>query len=102
MQMHHGFDVNGVRAHTVNNGVREAMKVELAIVAPHFAPAFRFGDDAAQCVLKLVKEVIAQARLPVFVPQCPGFQLLIGFRMADDVHGAWRECPGRFPPPDDK
>jgi hypothetical protein len=40
--------------------------------------------------------------LPVFVPQRPGFQFLIGFRMADDVHRAWCECPGRFPPPGGK
>jgi hypothetical protein len=51
-------------------------------------------------VLELVKEVVTQAWLPFFVPQRPGLQLLVGLRMADDVHGAWRECPGRFPPPD--
>src|SRR5258708_2384440 len=34
VQVHHRFDVNGIWPQTVNDGVREAVEVELAIVAP--------------------------------------------------------------------
>lgn len=47
MQMHHRFDVNGVGARAENDGVGVAVEVELAIVGPNDAPAFRFGNDAA-------------------------------------------------------
>src|SRR5437867_7407164 len=64
VQVHHRFDVNGVGTHAVNDGVGKAVEVELAIVAPDFAPAFRLGHDAAQGAFKLVQEGVAQARLP--------------------------------------
>ena len=41
MQVHHGLDVKRVGFHAVNNGVGKPVKVELAIVTPYFAPAFR-------------------------------------------------------------
>ena len=47
MQVHYDFDEENVAAHAVNDGVGKAVEVELAIVAPNFAPAFRFGHDAA-------------------------------------------------------
>lgn len=86
MQVHHGFEVDGVAANTVNYGVREGMEVELAIVVADFAPALGFGHDAAQGPFELVKEVVTQARLPLFIPQRRAFQFLVGFRMTDDVH----------------
>ena len=48
MQVHHRFDVNGVGAHAVNDGVGKAAEVEFAIVASDFAPPVRLGYDAAQ------------------------------------------------------
>jgi hypothetical protein len=96
--VHHGFDVEDFALHAVNDGVGKAMEVELAIVSSDFAPAFRLGHNAAQGPLELVKKVVAQARLPLVIPQRGVFQFLVGFRMADDVHGAWRECPGGFLP----
>lgn len=68
MQVHHGFDVDRVDADAVNDGVRKAVEVELAIVASDFAPAFRLGHDPAQRALELVQEGIAQARLPLLIP----------------------------------
>ena len=41
VQVHHRFDVDGVGPQGANDGVREAVEVELAVVAPDFAPAFR-------------------------------------------------------------
>jgi hypothetical protein len=32
MQVHHGFDVEDIAGHAVNDGVRKPMKVELAIL----------------------------------------------------------------------
>jgi hypothetical protein len=66
-----------------------------------YPPEFRLGLNAAQRVFKLFKKVVAQPGLPIFLPESGRLQLLFGFRMARDVHGAWRECPGRFPPRDD-
>ena len=99
MQVHHGFDVKPVGAHAVNNGVGKAVEVELAIVAPDFAPAFRLGHDAAQRAFKLVKEIIAQARLPFLIPPRGGFQFFAGLRMADDAHGACCGRPQQLAPP---
>ena len=98
VQVHHGFDIKRVGAHAVNDGVGKALEVELAIVAPDFAPAFRLGHDASQRASKLVREVIAKARLPFLIPQRGGFQFFVGFRMADDAHGACCGCPGRLAP----
>jgi hypothetical protein len=86
MQVHHGFDVEDLAAHAVNDGVREAMEVELAVVSADFEPAFRLGHNAVQGPFELVKEVVTQARLPLFLPQRGAFQFLVRFRMADDVH----------------
>lgn len=99
MQVHESRDVERVGARTVNDGEREQSEVELAIVAPHSAPAFRLGRDAAQRVFKFADEVTAQARLPFLTPKGRGRQLLAGLRMNDDAHGAWRGCPGRLVPP---
>ena len=93
MQVHYGFDVDAVVTHAVNDGVREALEVERAIVTPNDAPAFRFDDNAARCAFEFVEEVIAQTRLPLFIPKHGAFQFLLGFRMADDVHEAWCERP---------
>ena len=100
MEVHYGFDVKRVRAHAVNDGVGKTIEVELAIIFLEFPPPFRFGNDAAQSVLELVNEVAAQTRLPFFVPQRGGGQFRVGFRMADDAHGAGRECREPLPPPD--
>lgn len=61
MQVHHGFDVDRVGADTVNDGVGKAVEVELAIVAPDYAPAFRFGQDAPQRSSIFLKKVAAPA-----------------------------------------
>ena len=98
--MHHGFDADRVGAHAVNDGVRKTVEVELAIVTADFAPAFRLGHDAAQRAFKLDQEGVAQARLPFLISQRGGFQFLVGFRMADDAHGACGGCPGQPAPPD--
>ena len=45
MQVHHGFDIKRVGAHAVNDGIGKAMEVELAILAPDFAPAFRLSQE---------------------------------------------------------
>jgi hypothetical protein len=99
MQVRHGFDVKRVAAHAVNDGVGKALEVELAIVTPGFAPAFRFGHDAAQRAFKLVQESVAKARLLFLIPQRRGFQFLVGFRRADDAHGTCCGCPGQPAPP---
>ncbi len=99
MQVHDRGDVKRAGARTVNDGEREEAEVELANVAPHFAPAFRLGRDAAQRVFKFADEVTAQARLPFLMPEGRGRQFLAGFRMNDDAHGAWRGRPGRPAPP---
>ena len=96
--MHHSFDLENFVVPDVNDGEWKTMEVKFAIIAPNDAPPFRFDHYAAQRAFKLINEVIAQARLPFFIPQRTSFQLLIGFRMADDVHGAWRECLERFLP----
>lgn len=93
VQVHHGFDEKRVGLHTVNDGVGKAVEVELAVLAPDFAPAFRLGHDAAQRAFKMFKEIAAQAGLPFFIPEHRRFQFLVGFRMADDVHGAFAGCP---------
>lgn len=95
MQVHHGFEEEGVASQAVNEGVGKAAEVELAIVAVEHAPAVWLGYDPAQRGFKLVEEVASEAGLPFFVPEGGSGQLLVGFRMADDVHGAWRGCPGR-------
>ena len=48
MEVHHRFDEESVRGQAVNDGVREAMEVELAAVAPKEPPAFGLGDDPVQ------------------------------------------------------
>ena len=40
---------------------REAVKVELAILAPDFTPAFRLGHDPAERAFKFVQEVLTEA-----------------------------------------
>lgn len=100
MQVHHRFDVKSVGAHAVNKGEREAMEIELAIVSSNFPPALRFGHNPAQRAFKFVHKIPALAGSPLFIPKRCGFQFFVGFRMADDVHGAWRELPGRCRTPD--
>jgi len=68
MQVHHGFEVKHVAPHAVNDGAGKAVEVQPAIFAPQGAPAFRRGHDAAQRGFELVKEVVAQTRLPLFIP----------------------------------
>ena len=72
--MHNGLDVKRVGSHTVNDGVGEAAEFELAILAPDSAPTFRLGRKATQRAFKLIKEVIAQPRLPFLIPPRGGFQ----------------------------
>ena len=72
VQMHHRYDVQHIGAHKVNDGVRELVEVELAILSPNFAPTLGLGRDAAQCTFKLVKKVISQTGLPLLVPQRSG------------------------------
>lgn len=98
-QVRHGQDMQGVGAHVVNDGVREAGEVEFAMVAPNFAPAFRIGHDSAQGEVKLIQEVVAKARVRLLLPQRHGLQLRVGFRMADDAHGACRGSPPQPAPP---
>jgi len=102
VQVHHGFDLEQVRKHTIDDSVRETVEVELTILFSDFTPAFGIGNDAAQGTLKLIEEVVAQARLPFLVSQRGAFQFFVGFRMADDAHEA---CIGRlelFAPPGGK
>ena len=86
MQVHHGNDVKGLAAHTINNGIRKSMEVELAIFSANGAPALRFSNDAPQSELELVNEIFAQTRLLLFIPLGRAFQFQLGFRMADDLH----------------
>jgi hypothetical protein len=86
MQVHHGFEVNDLGAHTVNDGLREAVKVELSINASNFTPALRFGQDTTQRALKFVKKGVPQTRLPLLIPPRRRRQFLVGIRMADDLH----------------
>lgn len=51
--MHHGFDADRVGADAVYDGVGKAVEVELAIVAPDFAPAFRLIEDNAPVSLDI-------------------------------------------------
>jgi hypothetical protein len=69
------------------------MEVELAIVAPDSMPACRFVQDAAQRGLIFPKKIAAQTRLALVIPEGGGLQLLWHFRMSNDAHGAWPECP---------
>ena len=85
-------------AYAINDGVRKAVEVEFAIFATDFGPTSRFGHDSAQRTLKLIQEVIAEVRLPLFIPQRGGFQFFGGFRMADDAHGACSGYPGQPSP----
>ncbi len=94
MQVHHGFDVDRAGADAVNDGAGKAVEVELAIVAPDFASAFRLGQDAPQRSSIFLKKVAAQLRLAFLIPKRGGFQLLRNFRMPDDAYGAWPGCPG--------
>ena len=88
MQIHHRLDVKPVILDAVNDGVWKPMKVELAIVAPDFVPAFRFVQDSAQRCLIFLQKIAAQTRLALLIPERGGFQLLWNFRMSDDAHGA--------------
>jgi hypothetical protein len=69
------------------------VEVELAIVAPDFAPAFRLAEDSTKRGLIFLKKIAAQARLALLISKRGGFQLLRDLRMSDDAHGAWRGCP---------
>ena len=102
MQVHHSFDKQFVSPHAVNDGVGKAVEVESAVPAPEDAPAFRIGHDPAQGAGEFIQEVVAQARLPLFVPERGRLQLLIRFRMADDARGVWREVPAPLRPRDGK
>ena len=86
MQVHHRLNEESVCGEAVNDGVWEAMKVEFAVVTSEEAPAFRFGDDPAQGGFELLEERLAQAGLPLVVPQGRCFEFLFGLRMADDAH----------------
>jgi hypothetical protein len=55
MQMHHGFDVKRIGAHTVNDGAGKAVEIEFAVVAPDFALAFRFTQNSAKSGLIFFK-----------------------------------------------
>src|ERR1039458_8782411 len=76
MQVHHGFDVKRIGLHAIDDGVGKTMEVELAIVAPDSAPAFRFVQDAAQRGLIFPKKIAAQTRLALVIPEGGGFELL--------------------------
>lgn len=86
MQVHHGFDINGIGTHVINNRIRKTVKIQLAILTPNLSPAFRIGNDTTHRVFKFVQKVIAQPGLLFFVPEGGSFQLFYGFRMPDDVH----------------
>ena len=98
VEVHYGIDEQPVAAQAVNDGVGKVMEIELAVVVAEHPPSFRFGDDAVQCDFKLVEEVLPKAGLPFFLLKDGSLQLLIGFRMGDDVHEAWRGDPGRCLP----
>ncbi len=100
MQVHYGFDVENIGTDAINDGVRETIEIEFAIVALNslnFMPAFGFNQDAAQRAFKFIKKVSAEARLSLLVPPCSSFQFFVGFRMADDVHEVWHESLEPFP-----
>ena len=59
MQVHHGYDTEGISVNAVNNGVRKAVKVKLAILAPDFSPAFRRTQDAVQSGLIFIEKIAA-------------------------------------------
>ena len=81
MQIHHRLDVKPVIFDAVNDGVGKAMKVELAIVAPDFAPLFRFVQDSAQRGLIFLKKITAQTRLVLSYQSAAASNSLWNFRM---------------------
>jgi hypothetical protein len=99
VKVHHGCDVERIAFQPVNNGIRKAVEIELAIVSPDSAPPLRLNQDAAQGVFKLVKKGIPQPLLPLLIPQRGGFQFFVGLRMADDAHGACHGYPEQPAPP---
>src|SRR5262245_56307136 len=86
VQVHHRFEVNGVGAHTVDDGVGKAVEVELAIRSPDFAPPFRHRSRCGAACVQTRPGRRPQARLPLLIPERGGFQFGVGFRMTDDAH----------------
>jgi len=93
-QMLNRFNVDCVGACRIDDGVRKTVEIELAVIAPDFASAFRRGHDSAQCAFILVKEVVTQPRLSFVVPERGSSQFLVRFRMADDAHEVRGEGSG--------
>jgi len=86
MPVHHSFYINRAGTDAVNNSVGEFIKIEFAIAALENTPAFGCGLNPAQCLLKIIQKVVAQAGLLFFVPEGRRLLFLVGFRMARDVH----------------
>jgi len=73
MQVHDGFDVKRINAHAVDDGIRKAMEVELAIVATDFTPVFRVGKNPSHCGLIFLKKIATQAWTAFLIPQGSSF-----------------------------
>ena len=86
--MHHGLDEKIILGHAIDDRVREALQVELAILAPYLPPAFWFTENAPERKLLGVEKIVAQTRLALFIPKRGGLQLLRDLRMSDDAHRA--------------
>jgi pantetheine-phosphate adenylyltransferase len=71
--------------------------VVVAIMHNHAKPSGLFAvEDRVEMATTALAHldgvsVVAQTGLPFLVPDRGSFQFLIGFRMADNLHGAWRE-----------
>src|ERR1700730_8665512 len=100
VQMHDGFYVKDIMAQAVNDCIRKPAKIELAIFAAEFAPACWRGDNAPEGALKLIQKIVTQPTLLFIIPECGGFQLVVGLRMPDDVHEAFSGCAGQLSPKD--
>ncbi len=102
MQVHYRFDIEAIGTHTVNNGGGKPVKIQLAVVTPGYGANARVRPRCGVTSAQIIQKGVPQTKLMVFIPSRRCRQFLVGFRMADDVHEAERECPERFPPPDDK
>ena len=80
------LQVNDVRSNAVNDRIRESSKVKLPVISPDFPVPHRVGHDSPKRAFKLIKEVISQSRLALFIPQRRTLEFLLRFRMTDDIH----------------
>ena len=86
MQVDHSLDVKCAGPLGINDRLRKAIEVQLAIFPSNFMPAVWTCQNALQRPVKLLEKIIAQARPLPLIPSSSRFQFFFRLRMADDAH----------------